>query len=81
MLLSSVTVTYGAITVNGKEVITMRDTGCTGCIIRRSLVSEDQLLGTESDVTLIDETTQRYPLAMINIDCPFYWTDGGYLFG
>ena len=59
-------------TVNGKEVIVMRDTGCTGCAIRSSLVSKDQLLGKASDVTLINETTQRYPLALIDIDCPFF---------
>ena len=29
-------------TVNGKEVVGMRDTGCTGCVIRSSLVSKDQ---------------------------------------
>ena len=46
-------------TVNGKKVIALRDTGCTGCVVRRSLVSSDQLLGKESDVTLIDESTQR----------------------
>ena len=59
-------------TVNGKKVIALRDTGCTGCVVRRSLVSSDQLLGKESDVTLIDESTQRYPLAMVKIDCPFF---------
>ena len=59
-------------TVNGKEVIAMRDTGCTGCVIRSSLVSKDQLLGKASDVTLINETTQRYPLALIDIDCQFF---------
>ena len=46
----------------------MRDTGCTGCVIRSSLVSKGQLLGKASDVTLINETTQRYPLALIGID-------------
>ena len=51
----------------------MRDTGCTGCVIRSSLVSKDQLLGKASDVTLINETTQRYPLALIDIDCPFFF--------
>ena len=56
-------------TVNRKEVIVMRD---TGCVIRSSLVSKDQLLGKASDVTLINETTQRYPLALIDIDCPFF---------
>ena len=59
-------------TVNGKKVIALRDTGYTGCVVRRSLVSSDQLLGKESDVTLIDESTQRYPLAMVEIDCPFF---------
>ena len=59
-------------TVNGKKVIALRDTGCTGCVIRRNLISDDQLTGKESDVTLIDETTQRYPFAVIVIDCPFF---------
>ena len=36
------------------------------------MVSKDQLLGKASDVTLINETTQRYPLALIDIDCPFF---------
>ena len=59
-------------TVNGKEVIAMRDTGFTGCVIRSSLVSKDQLLGKASDITLINETIQIYQLALIDIDCPFF---------
>ena len=59
-------------TVNGKKVIALRHTGCTVCVVRRSLVSSVQLLGKESDVTLIDESTQRYPLAIVEIDCPFF---------
>ena len=62
-------------TVNGKEVIAMRDTGCTGCVIWSSLVSKDQLLGKASDETLINEITQRYPLALIDIYCPFFFLD------
>ena len=31
-----------------KKVIALRDTGCTGCVIRRSLISDDQLIGKES---------------------------------
>ena len=57
--------------VDGKKVVVTRDKGCTGCVLRRNLVSDDQLLGKESDVTLIDETTWSYPLTMIDIDCPF----------
>ena len=58
--------------VNGKEEVAMRD---TGCVIRSSLVSKDQLLGKESDVTLINEATQRYPfLARYRLSI-FHWTN------
>ena len=42
------------------------------CTVKRSLVSDNQMIGKESYVTLIDETTQRYPLAVIDVDCPFF---------
>ena len=58
-------------TVNSRKV-EVRDTGCTCCTVKRSLVSDDQLIGKESYVTLIDETTQKYPLAVIDVDCPFF---------
>ena len=59
-------------TVNSRKVEVLRDTGCTCCTVKRSLVSDDQLIGKESYVTLIDETTQRYPLAVTDVDCPFF---------
>ena len=40
--------------------------------VGRSLVSEDQLIGKESAVILIDETPQRHPLAIINVVWPFF---------
>ena len=58
-------------TVKSRKVEVLRDTGCTCCTVKRSLVSDDQLIGKESYVTLIDETTQKYPLAVIDVDCPF----------
>ena len=59
-------------TVNSRKVGVLCDTGCTCCTVKRSLVSDDQLIGKESYITLIDGTTQRYPLAVIEIDCPFF---------
>ena len=59
-------------TVNGRKVEVLRDTGCTCCTVKCSLVSVVQLIGKESYVTLIDETTQRYPLAIIDVECPFF---------
>ena len=52
-------------TVNSRKVEVLRDTGCTCCTVKRSLVSDDQLIEKESYVTLIDETTQKYPLAVM----------------
>ena len=42
-------------TVNSRKVEVLRNTVCTCCTVKRSLVSDDQLIGTESYVTLIDE--------------------------
>ena len=59
-------------TVNGKEVRVLRDTGCTGVVVRRSLVSDGQMLNKQSGVTLINNYNQRCPMAHINVDCPFF---------
>ena len=59
-------------TVNGKEIRVLRDTGCTGVVVRRSLVSDGQMLNKQSGVTLINNYNQRCPMARINIDCPFF---------
>ena len=59
-------------TVNGKEIRVLRDTGCTGVVVRRSLVSDGQMLNKQSGVTLINNYKQRCPMARINIDCPFF---------
>ena len=59
-------------TVNGKEIRVLRDTGCTGVVVRRSLVSDGQMLNKQSGVTLINNYKQRCPMAHINIDSPFF---------
>ena len=53
-------------TVHSRKVDVLRDTECTCCTVKRSLVSDDQFIGK------IDETTQKYPLAVIDADCPFF---------
>ena len=59
-------------TVNGKEVRVLRDTGCTGVIVKRNLVSDNQFIGKECGVTLINDSQQKCPVARINIDCPLF---------
>ena len=59
-------------TVNAKEVRVLRDTGCTGVVVRRDLVSDDQMLGKELDVTIINESKLKYPVACISLECFFF---------
>ena len=59
-------------TVNGREIRVLRDTGCTGVVVRSSLVSDGQMLNKQSGVTLINNYKQRCPMARINIDSPFF---------
>ena len=59
-------------TVDGKEVRVLRDTGCTKVVVRRDLVSNEQMLGKELDVTLIKESKQRYPVVRISVERPFF---------
>ena len=59
-------------TVNGKEVRVLRDPGCTGVVVRRSLVSDGQMLNKQSGVTFTNNYKQKCPVARINIDCPFF---------
>ena len=54
-----------------KEVRVLRDTGCSGVVVRRDLVSDEQMLGKELDVTLINESKLKYPVARISVECPF----------
>ena len=58
--------------VNGKDVIVLRDTGCTGVVVRKDLVESDQILDRQSKITLIDDTTQSHAMATIAVDCPFF---------
>ena len=59
-------------TINGKEVRVLRDMRCTGVIVKRNLVSENEFIGKECGVTLINDSKQKCPVARINIDCPFF---------
>ena len=58
-------------TVNGKEVRVLRDTDCTGVVVRRSLVSDSYMLNKQCGVTFINNYKQICPVAHINIDCHY----------
>ena len=58
--------------LNGREVLVMRDTGCTGVVVKRSLVSDQDISNKETVVTLVDGSLRSQPTAMVDIDCPFF---------
>ena len=57
--------------VGENAVDTLRDTGCSGVVIRRSLVTDGQLTGRVGYMLLIDNTLREVPLAKIAVDTPY----------
>ena len=49
----------------------MRDTGCSGIVVKRDLVSEDQFTGDFNVMLLIENTAKKVPIAKIDIDTPY----------
>ena len=58
--------------VGSKMVDTLRDTGCSGVVVKRSLVDQQQLTGKMHLCVLVDGTVKRVPTARINLDTPFF---------
>ncbi|KAL3866326.1 hypothetical protein ACJMK2_043633 [Sinanodonta woodiana] len=58
-------------TANSQTVTVLRDTRCTGVVVKRSLVRENQMLGWESPCMLLNQTIDRVPVAKIEIETPF----------
>ena len=52
-------------------VRTLRDTGCSGVVVKREFVSEKQLTGKVGYMLLIDNTLRKVPVAKIRVDTPY----------
>ena len=50
----------------------LRDNECTGVIVKRDLVSQDQLCKTYRYAMAFDRCVIRAPIAKIGVDTPFY---------
>ena len=57
--------------VGEKSVDILRDTGCSGIVVKRDLVSEDHFTGGFNVMLLIDNTAKKVPIAKIDIDTPY----------
>ena len=58
--------------VGGKKVEVLRDTGCSGVIIRRKLEDEADFTGEMGHIMTVDRTIKRTPMAKVEMDTPFY---------
>ena len=58
--------------VGDKSVSVLRDTGCSGVVIKRDLVTEEELTGRLGYMLLIDRTIRKVPIARVFIDTPYF---------
>ena len=57
--------------VGEKSLDVLKDTGCSGIVVKRDLVSEDQFTGDFNVMLLIDNTARKVPIAKIDNDTPY----------
>ena len=58
--------------LGGKKVSVLRDSGCSGVIVKRALVPDNRLTGNNQLCVLIDGTVRNAPEALIEVNTPFY---------
>ena len=58
--------------IGDTKVSVLRDSGCSGIVVRRSLISDDQLTGEHRVCVLIDGTVRKVPVANVNVNTPFF---------
>lgn len=59
-------------TVCGTEVTILRDTGCSTVVVRKNLVPASKFTGKHCSVRLANCVVERYPLAQVYIECPYF---------
>ena len=57
--------------VGENSVDVLRDTGCSGIVVKKDLVSENQFTGNLNVMLLIDNTARKVPIAKIDVDTPY----------
>ena len=57
--------------IGNKTVDVLRDTGCSGIVVKKELVLEGQFTGDFDCMLLIDNTVRKVPIARITVDTPY----------
>ena len=58
--------------LGGRAITVMRDTGCTGAVVRRSLVPPRHMTGQVKRYRMIDGTLRTAPVAIIHVKSPYF---------
>lgn len=58
--------------VGDHKVLMLRDSGCTGVVVKHDLVSKDQFTGEITKCRMIDKTILHIPTAMVTVNTPYY---------
>ena len=62
--------------IMGNEMVSiLRHTGCTGVIVKQSLVSSENLTGKMHSCMMVDRTTLQLPEAKVSLDTPYFKGD------
>ena len=54
------------------KISVLRDTGCSGAVVRKCLIDADQLTGVEQTCMLADGSKIKVPIAEVSIDTPYF---------
>ena len=57
---------------DNNSVEVLRDSGCDGVLVKRSLVNPEQLTGESGCVWMMNNTMTKVPIAKLNVDTPYY---------
>ena len=58
--------------LNGQKITVLRDTGCSKAVVRTGLVKQEQMTGETESCVLADGTKIEVPVALIEIETPYY---------
>ena len=57
--------------VGTHTVSTLRDTGCSGVVVCKKFVNDDQYTGKYCYILLMDNTVRQVPIVKIQLDTPY----------
>ena len=61
--------------IGSSTVTVLRDTGCSGVVVKKKFVKDCQYTGRDGFMTMVDRTTRKAPIARIYVDTPYFTGD------